>query len=356
MVEYLSGNRIQGSSTLSSAPPQTSWKELGRATLSSGTSDSITTPTFGAKENLMILVHTIPDGQVTANYRFNADSGSNYARRQSSNGASDGTATSQDHLLAGHGASGETTLVTSHIINKSNKEKLVTTQIMAAVAGAGNAPDRRELVGKWANTSAQITSVTLYNNDSGSFNAGTEVVVLGCDNDEADSGTNFWQELASVTRTDNGSTLESGNFATKKYLMVEACTIPANNGFKGRLEFGHSNGTMDTGSNYADRYEQDGGADSTNASNPYIYAYTNHDDNIQHLRMFIVNKSAQEKLVLWWASSGGSTTGAGNAPQRRNGVAKWVNTSYQMTNIRLNSQIAGGDAASGSFIKVYGAD
>ena len=138
--------------------------------------------------------------------------------------------------------------------------------------------------------------------------------------------------------------------------MVEACTIPANNGFKGRLEFGHSNGTMDTGSNYTDRYEQDGGSDSTNASHQYIYAYTNHDDNIQHLKMFIVNKSDKEKLVLWWASSGGSSTGAGNAPQRRNGVAKWTNTSNQITNIRLNNQVAGGDAASGSFIKVYGAD
>ena len=33
-----------------------------------------------------------------------------------------------------------------------------------------------------------------------------------------------------------------------------------------------------------------------------------------------------------------------------------ANTQYQITNIRLNNQVAGGDAASGSFIKVYGAD
>jgi hypothetical protein len=157
------------------------WEKLGSATVSSGTSDSISTDTFTAKKYLMIQVHTIPDGQVTANYRFNADTGSNYARRQSSNGASDGTAISQDHLLAGHGVSGETTLVTSYIINEASKEKLVITQIMGAVAGAGNAPDRRELVGKWANTSAQITSVTLYNNDSGSFAAGTEILVYGTD-------------------------------------------------------------------------------------------------------------------------------------------------------------------------------
>jgi len=147
------------------------------------TSDSITTDTFTAKKHLMIQAKTISDGQVTANYRFNADSGSNYARRQSSNGGSDGTGTSQNVILAGYGTSGETTFITTNVINEATKEKLVITELVTNGSGngAGNAPNRREIVGKWANTSNAITSVTLFNNDTGSFAEGTEVTVYGTD-------------------------------------------------------------------------------------------------------------------------------------------------------------------------------
>ena len=147
------------------------------------TSDTITVSDLTAKKHLMIQAKTISDGQVTANYRFNADSGSNYARRQSSNGGSDGTGTSQNVILAGYGTSGETTFITTNVINEATKEKLVITELVTNGSGngAGNAPNRREIVGKWANTSNAITSVTLFNNDTGSFAEGTEVTVYGTD-------------------------------------------------------------------------------------------------------------------------------------------------------------------------------
>ena len=147
------------------------------------TADTLTVSDLTAKKHLMIQAKTISDGQVTANYRFNADSGSNYARRQSSNGGSDGTGTSQNVILAGYGTSGETTFITTHVINEATKEKLVITELVTNGSGngAGNAPNRREIVGKWANTSNAITSVTLFNNDTGSFAEGTEVTVYGTD-------------------------------------------------------------------------------------------------------------------------------------------------------------------------------
>jgi hypothetical protein len=347
MVEYLSGNRIQGSSTLTTTPPQTSWKELTRATVSSGTTDSFTTSSFTAKDNLMIMVHTIPDGQVTANYRFNADSGSNYARRQSSNGASDGSAISQDHLLAGNGTSGETTFVTSHVINTATQEKLVITQIMAAVAGAGNAPARRELVGKWANTSAQITSVTLYNNDSGSFAAGTEIVILGYDNDEADSNTNFWQELASVELGSTADEINSGTFTAKKYLMVQLHGVASGSISGSDLQF---NG--DTGSNYARRYSGNGASDGTGTSETTLGGIGSSSGD-SFVNWFIINKSDKEKLVIGDGVYG--STGAGNAPDRRELTGKWSNTSAQITSIKVKENASGG-WASGSTLKVWGFD
>ena len=93
MVEYLSGNRIQGSSTLSVPPAKTSWKELARGTGSGGT--TIDSGTFTAKDNIMVLGH-ITQGRVYLTY--NGSTGNEYAHRRSEEGGSDSTQTSQDKL------------------------------------------------------------------------------------------------------------------------------------------------------------------------------------------------------------------------------------------------------------------
>ena len=79
MVEYLSGERIQGSSTLASSPPQTSWKELDRVTLTSA-GDTLDTGTFTAKDNIMILENKIPTGSCRSKYQFNGDDNDNYSQ------------------------------------------------------------------------------------------------------------------------------------------------------------------------------------------------------------------------------------------------------------------------------------
>jgi hypothetical protein len=86
----------------------------------------------------------------------------------------------------------------SYISNLSTKEKLlINHSVGETVAGAGTAPNRRESVGKWANTSNAVSAVTSVNNQSGDYASGSEVVVLGWD--PADTHTsNFWEELASV--------------------------------------------------------------------------------------------------------------------------------------------------------------
>ena len=52
--------------------------------------------------------------------------------------------------------------------------------VSQSTAGS-NAPWRRELVGKWANTSSAITSVDMINPESGSFAAGSYLKVWGAD-------------------------------------------------------------------------------------------------------------------------------------------------------------------------------
>ena len=146
------------------------------------TSDTITVSDLTAKKHLMIQTKIIASGTTNARLRFNNDTGSNYADRKSSNGGSEGTVTSQTSIRIGTGVSAnQNQLNTINIINEASKEKLVISESVKSATGAGTAPDRQEAVGKWANTSNQITRVDIMNTDSGDFAEGSEVTVYGTD-------------------------------------------------------------------------------------------------------------------------------------------------------------------------------
>ena len=323
MVEYLSGNRIQGSSTLSSAPPATSWKELARASLS-GAGDTITTSTFTAKDNMKVLTFGLASGNIEA-------------ALQVGNGSID----------TNHTASGNE-FITYDILNVANQEKLVVADLVDSnSAGAGNAPNRVEHVGKWANTSNQINIVQAKNVGGGSFDTGSEIIVLGCDNDEADSGTNFWQELDSVELSATANEINSGTFTAKKYLWVQLHGVASGSISGADLQF---NG--DTGSNYARRYSANGGSDGTGTSEATLGGIgTASGDSF--VNWFIINKSDKEKLVVGEGLA--NTTGAGNAPDRRELTGKWANTSAQITSIKVKENGSGG-WTNGTTLKVWGSD
>ncbi len=347
MVEYLSGGRIQGSSTLTS-PNHTSWKELGRATLSSS-GDVMTSGTITAKDNMMILYYGINDGEMINKLTFNDDTGNNYAYRLSDSGGSDTTTTSNAFLeFATSSTSIEFTV--ADFVNVADKEKLGIANVIGQnTAGAGNAPRRRELACKWANSSDAITKVTATNSQSGSFGSGSELVVLGCDNDEADAGTPFWQEIKDVTLSSNGDALDSGTITAKKYLFVTWKTDPTG-GNTDDIKVRFNN---DSGSNYA--YRRDAGSSDetfTSTNNPRIDAA-----NGAYARdgfMYIINKSDKEKLI-YAQDCISQGTGGGQAPRYIETAMKWANTSAQITRIELLNQ-GSGDIASGSHMRIFGAD
>ena len=70
---------------------------------------------------------------------------------------------------------------TVHILNEASKEKLFISEGLESASGAGNAPERKEMVGKWANTSAQITTIKANNGGTGSYSEGSELIVWGSD-------------------------------------------------------------------------------------------------------------------------------------------------------------------------------
>jgi hypothetical protein len=155
------------------------WEELASVELGSASS-TLDSGTFTAKKYLWVQAY-INATTVDTGLTFNGDTGTNYARRWSDDGGSDGTATGGNNIQVDRGNS--TQFLNIFIVNNSANEKLGMYHTGTQnTAGAGNAPARRELVFKWANTSAQITSMIFTKKGSGTdLQSGSIIKVWGSD-------------------------------------------------------------------------------------------------------------------------------------------------------------------------------
>lgn len=157
------------------------WEELGRDTLAAP-ADTLTVNPIAVKKYLRIIFFQIPSGSVSANLRFNNDSGNNYARRESSNGAADTTSTSQAAILIHGSAATRQFHYVCDVINVAASEKqVIGHRSDQQAAGAGTAPNRFEQAAKWANTSNAITRVDVVNDSTGDYAIGSSLIVLGHD-------------------------------------------------------------------------------------------------------------------------------------------------------------------------------
>jgi len=135
------------------------WEQL--ASVNGDGSGGFSSGTITAKKYLWVQVWCEPSASSYMQLRFNSDSGSNYARRASNNGGSDGTGTSESFIQIGATES-TPQFFNFFIINNSANEKLVICDAVTQMStGAGNAPEFRQTVGKWDNTSSQITDIEI---------------------------------------------------------------------------------------------------------------------------------------------------------------------------------------------------
>jgi len=346
------GNSLQTAQGAAGGGASGGWVELGRTTLGSA-GDDITVSSLPDKRYYMVLASLPDTGQANQKIRLgysSVDSGSNYAWRASTNGGADNTSTSADHMNLTVDAIYDTKFSIGYLSNLSSKEKLTQwwTNERTGV-GAGNPPVRKELVGKWTNTSNPLDVVNFFNSASGSFATGSEVVVLGWDPADTHT-TNFWEELASVDLSGGAATnLSSGTISAKKYLWVQYYAQFVSGTDDIRFTFNN-----DTGTNYADRRSINGAGDGTKINQ------TNWEDEGGvvsgrgvFVNMFIINNASNEKLGIVHSirDIGGA---AATAPQRREWVAKWANTSDQITEIDLTSSSANFDTVTS--MNVWGAN
>ena len=149
------------------------WEELD-STDFSGSADEFTSGTFPAKKYLWVQCYLegTPDMRPFA-VQFNLDTGFNYTFRRAHNGEADAVFANTNHI-EGQGGSNVTNLFWNmFIINNSANEKLCSIHSVSVVTqGAGTAPLRDEIAGKWTNTSSQITSITVLDRSSGKITTG----------------------------------------------------------------------------------------------------------------------------------------------------------------------------------------
>ncbi len=158
------------------------WDELASADLSGGASDTLDSGSFTAKKYLWIQIYTIGTN-TEQQFRFNSDSGNNYASRRSFDGGADTLTPSSDKTkINATGSAGAGCFCNCFVVNNSANEKLAIAQQVAAItAGSGAVPARSEAVFKWANTVDQITSVQGINNGVGDFGTASFIKVWGSD-------------------------------------------------------------------------------------------------------------------------------------------------------------------------------
>lgn len=154
------------------------WEELGRTTLGSA-GDTITVSSLPARKYLKVKINLYDSGSIDANLRFNNDSGNNYAYRIATDGAADATTTSTAQIVPSAAGTFDH-YIELDITNVASAEKgVIGLANRLNTAGAGNAPGRRETIAKWANTSDAINRIDVINGQAGSYDTGSEVIVLG---------------------------------------------------------------------------------------------------------------------------------------------------------------------------------
>ena len=324
MVEWLAGNRIRGTSTErttgSGFNPVDAvtggWKELASVELNS-TQDELSSGTFTAKKYLWVQWYVKKTGTANTRWRFNNDSGQNYASRSHVLG-NEATQINQTTIFTHADTSGNA-FGTMFIVNDSAKEKLVTAHEVSDSVG------RYEGVAKWANTSNQITSIKLMNTDTGGFQSGTTLKVFGYDPDDTHT-TNSWEQLGtSTTVTSNAIDV---SFTPKKWLFIQGYWKQAPSGTSGAMRFRVGNNTINSGTIYSEVAQEDGGTDtSVTGQTELKTAVTDGTGGVNtfgFFNMFIYNSSSDHKLFIGNVVHNRGTTGSGTPPRRLENTAKWA--------------------------------
>jgi|LWDU01.1.fsa_nt_gi hypothetical protein len=162
-----------------------------------------------------------------------------------------------------------------------------------------------------------------------------------------------WKELGRTTLGSSADTIDVSSLPDKRYYMILRDLQDTGGTIDHYIRMGNS--TIDTGSNYAVRVSQNGGADSTLTSQTNFYDFYARASYPKFSMGYLANLAGKEKLYTGHIVEQ-NTAGAGNVPARHEIVGKWSNTSNPMDIHRSWNQSGTGSYASGSEVVVLGWD
>jgi len=159
------------------------WAKNGTPYTEASTSDNLNITDLTSTKFNQSMSHMIASGNIQHRVGVgytSLDSGSNYARRYSQNGGTDGTGTSE--TIISSNVTVADIFAIHYIINIGTEEKLfIMFTAEQATAGAGTAPQRMETVAKWVNTSNQYDVIGINNGNTGDYATGSNLSALGTD-------------------------------------------------------------------------------------------------------------------------------------------------------------------------------
>ena len=159
------------------------WTKSGSTTLGSNGGTLTVSGMTPSKMYESMICKLFNSGSVQMSLQFNNETGTNYADIGSVNGGAGSPLTSQQNIFLSHGSENE--FAVFDMLNISGQEKLIISHLVNQnTDGAGNAPSRRELVGKAAIT-AQITEVDVNVSSATGFAIGSNLTALGSDGVES---------------------------------------------------------------------------------------------------------------------------------------------------------------------------
>jgi hypothetical protein len=165
-----------------------------------------------------------------------------------------------------------------------------------------------------------------------------------------------WGKNGTTTLGSIGNSVEVSAIPDKKFYMFLSYTLKGSDTYTApSWAFGST--TVDTGTNYAQRYSRDGAADSTGVNSAYMALWADPTNpSTPHFGVtYVLNIATEEKLVINHFIE--AKSGAAAAPQRMEGVGKWVNTSNPIDIIKSDSKGGGSsEYGVGSNVSILGSD
>lgn len=160
-----------------------------------------------------------------------------------------------------------------------------------------------------------------------------------------------WQKLDTETLTSTQDLVTMADFTSTVFNVILNHNLVSGAGNHNTFRTG--NGSIDSGSNYADRHSTNGATDATDINFTRALTGVNAASDSTFDIMCGINISAEEKLFIGWEISN-IATGAGTAPSRIEYIWKWVNTSNQFDQFQSRQESGSGDFLTDSNISILG--